>query len=314
MSSAATGFGEGAKRRPALVRTLVILGAACGLWALIASCFAVDVTEYAVVTRFGRVLSVISAPGLYFKVPFDSVVRVDRRLLLARPAEAEFLSEDKKNIVVDTMLTWRIADPRRYLETLGERAVAEARITDIVEGEIGAVIGRFSASSFITAGAASSQYQLDGACDPRPCRALRRQGLRHRTGGCGHSSPVSAGTEQGARVRPYEGRAGQDRQGAAFGGRDGGEAHHRGSRSPAGRHRGGSVCQGAAVERTPASRFGKRTAATPAARPRKRSWPKAWRRPTTSTMPCDCRRADRPSRTPRWDERVHYSEILRLKG
>jgi modulator of FtsH protease HflC len=158
VSSAATGFGEGAKRRPALVRTLVILGAACGLWALIASCFAVDVTEYAVVTRFGRVLSVISAPGLYFKVPFDSVVQVDRRLLLTRPAEAEFLSEDKKNIVVDTMLTWRIADPRRYLETLGERAVAEARIADIVEGEIGAVIGRFSASSFITAGAASSQY------------------------------------------------------------------------------------------------------------------------------------------------------------
>ena len=91
-------------------------------------------------------------------MPFDSVVRVDRRLLLTRPAEAEFLSEDKKNIVVDTMLTWRIADPRRYLETLGERAVAEARIADIVEGEIGAVIGRFSASSFITAGAASSQY------------------------------------------------------------------------------------------------------------------------------------------------------------
>ena len=115
-------------------------------------------TEYGVVTRFGRVLRVISAPGLYFKVPFDSVVRVDRRLLLTRPAEAEFLSEDKKNIVVDSVVTWRVADPRRYLETLGERAAAEARIADIVEGEIGAVIGRFSAGSFITAGAASSQY------------------------------------------------------------------------------------------------------------------------------------------------------------
>ena len=63
VSSRATGFGERGKRRRALVRTLAILGAACGLWALIASCFAVDVTEYAVVTRFGRVLRVISAPG-----------------------------------------------------------------------------------------------------------------------------------------------------------------------------------------------------------------------------------------------------------
>jgi modulator of FtsH protease HflC len=138
---------------------LVILGAACALWALIASCFAVDVTEYGVVTRFGRVLRVTSASGLHLKEPFDSVIRVDRRLLLTHPAEAEFLSEDKKNIVVDSVVAWRVADPKRYLETLGARAAAEARIADIMEGEIGEVMGRFSAGSFITTAAASSQYQ-----------------------------------------------------------------------------------------------------------------------------------------------------------
>jgi membrane protease subunit HflC len=146
------------KKRRAFARTLVFLGAACGLWALIASCFAVDVTEYAVVTRFGRVLRVISTPGLCFKVPFDSVARVNRRVLLTRPSEAEFLSEDKKNIVVDSVLTWRIADPKRYLETLGERAAAEVRLSDIVEGEIGAVMGRFNAGSFITTGVSRNQY------------------------------------------------------------------------------------------------------------------------------------------------------------
>jgi membrane protease subunit HflC len=158
VSSGATGFAAGGKRKRALVRTLAILGAACGLWALIDSCFAVDVTEYGVVTRFGRVLRVISAPGLNLKVPFDSIVRVDRRLLLTHSAEAEFLTEDKKNIVVDSVVTWRVADPKRYLETLGARTAAEARIADIVEGEIGAVMGRFNAGSFITSGAASSQY------------------------------------------------------------------------------------------------------------------------------------------------------------
>jgi membrane protease subunit HflC len=158
MSSGATGFGEGGNRRRALIRTLAILGVACGLWALIAASFAVDVTEYAVVTRFGRVLRVTSAPGLHFKVPFDSVISVDRWLLLTRPAEAEFLSEDKKNIVVDSVAAWRVADPKRYLETLGTRATAEARIADIMEGEIGAVIGRYNAGSFITTGRASAQY------------------------------------------------------------------------------------------------------------------------------------------------------------
>jgi membrane protease subunit HflC len=158
VSSAATGFGEGAKGTKALARTLAILGAACSLYALIASCFAVDVTEYGVVMRFGRVLRVISAPGLHLKTPFDSVIRIDRRLLLSRPAEAEFLSEDKKNIVVDSVVTWRVADPKRYLETLGERAAAEVRIADVIEGEIGAIIGGFNGGSFITTDAASSQY------------------------------------------------------------------------------------------------------------------------------------------------------------
>ncbi len=158
MSSAATGFATGGKRKRALVRTLAILGAAIGLWALVASCFAVDVTEYGVVTRFGRVLRVIPVPGLHLKMPFDSVARVDRRLLLTRPVEAEFLSEDKKNVVVDSVVTWRVADPGRYLATLGARATAEASIADIIEGEIGAVIGRFNAGSFLTTGAASSQY------------------------------------------------------------------------------------------------------------------------------------------------------------
>jgi len=156
--SAATGFRGGEQGRGALTRTLAILGVACSLWALIASCFAVDVTEYGVVTRFGHVLRVTSVPGLHLKAPFDSVLRVDRRLLLSRPAPAEFLTEDKKNIVVDSLVTWRIADPKRYLETLGARAAAEARIADIVEGDIGAVMGRFNSASFITTDAASSQY------------------------------------------------------------------------------------------------------------------------------------------------------------
>ena len=139
----------------------------------VASCFAVDVTEYGVVTRFGRVLRVISLPACICKVPFDSVVRVDRRLLLTRPVEAEFLSEDKKNVVVDSVVTWRVADPRRYLATLGDARRAEASIADIIEGEIGAVIRPLHAGSFsppVRHRASTS----DGPRDPRPRRALRR--------------------------------------------------------------------------------------------------------------------------------------------
>ncbi len=135
-----------------------ILVAALLFWAMLTSCFVADVTEFGVVTRFGRIVRVIPVPGLYFKAPFDTVVRIDRRLLLSRSAQAEFLSEDKKNIVVDGLATWRVADPKRYLETLGTRPAAEVRIADIVQGEIGAVMGRYAAAAFITPNALASRY------------------------------------------------------------------------------------------------------------------------------------------------------------
>jgi len=100
----------------------------------------------------------VAMPGLHFKAPFDAVIPVDRRLLLSRPAQAEFLTEDKKNIVVDSLVTWRIADPRRYIETLGTRDAAEARIADVVLGEIGSVMGRYAAAAFISAAGVGSQY------------------------------------------------------------------------------------------------------------------------------------------------------------
>lgn len=153
------GIAAGAGSRPRRFgRTAGILGAILLLSALIASCFALDVTEYGVVTRFGHVVRVLDAPGLHLKAPFDTVVRMDKRLLLSRPAQAEFLTADKKNIVVDSLATWRIADPRRYLEALGTRAAAEARIADVVLGEIGSVMGRYEFASFVSANGSAGQF------------------------------------------------------------------------------------------------------------------------------------------------------------
>jgi membrane protease subunit HflC len=141
-----------------LRRIATVLGAALALWALIGSCFTLDVTEYGVVTRFGHILRVAVHPGLHFKAPFDRVVRLDKRLLISRPPEMEFLTSDEKHIVVASLATWRIADPRRFLETVGDRAAAEARIADVVLSAIGAVMGHFEFASFISASGAASQF------------------------------------------------------------------------------------------------------------------------------------------------------------
>jgi modulator of FtsH protease HflC len=143
----------------ALRRTLLVLVAVSTAFALASSFFAVDVTEYCLVTRFGRVVRVIAEAGLYLTAPFDRVVRLDKRVLFSRAARSEYLTTDKKNIVVESLVTWRIADPQRFLATFGTRAAAEERLSDVVLAEIGSVIGRYPASVLISTDPAESQYQ-----------------------------------------------------------------------------------------------------------------------------------------------------------
>jgi modulator of FtsH protease HflC len=132
------------------MRHAVVLGA-IGLLAglLFASLFTVDVTEYALVTRFGAVTQVLDQPGLHVKAPFDAVVRLEKTLTFSRPAPAEYLTVDKKNVVVETLLTWRIAEPARYLVTLATRSAADVRLADVLLGEVGAVLGAHPAAALI---------------------------------------------------------------------------------------------------------------------------------------------------------------------
>src|SRR5262249_28931018 len=126
------------------------------VWALVASFFTVDVTEYGLVTRFGRVVRVIEDPGLNLTAPFDRVVHLDKRVLYLRPPRSEYLTTDKKNIVVESLATWRIVDPDATVVT---RGAAEERLSDIVLAEIGSVVGRYAASALIATNPAESRYR-----------------------------------------------------------------------------------------------------------------------------------------------------------
>jgi membrane protease subunit HflC len=141
-------------------RGLAAIGAIALAWAL-STCFAViDVTEYGLVLRFGRVIRVAREPGLYLKrpYPFETVVRLDRRLLPFKPVSAEFLSADKKNLVIHSLLAWRIIDPERFLATTGDRATAERRLTDVVLTKIGSVVGSQPSTALVSVEGHASQF------------------------------------------------------------------------------------------------------------------------------------------------------------
>jgi modulator of FtsH protease HflC len=122
-------------------RTLLLLAAALLVVGTYGALFTVDVTQYGVVSRFGHIVRVVETPGLHFKLPFDRVLPVDRRLLNSTPSEAEYLTADKKNVVVRSLALWRIADPKRFLETVGSPAGAEIQLADVMLAEIGAAFG-----------------------------------------------------------------------------------------------------------------------------------------------------------------------------
>jgi membrane protease subunit HflC len=111
----------------------------------------VDETEHAVITQFGRPTAVHSEAGFYLKLPapIQRVTKFDKRILFTGIEETEFLTADKKNVMVSTYVSWRIADPLQYLAALLIREFAEARLMALVQSEVGSALGDLPFASLV---------------------------------------------------------------------------------------------------------------------------------------------------------------------
>ncbi len=114
------------------------------------SLFSVDETQYKIVTFFGKPTKVVSEPGLYFKSPLHTTITLDKRLLLYNPTPSEFLTRDKKNVVVDNFICWKIIDPLDFYVTVNNTPKAEAYLSDLVYSQVSAVLGEYDLSSLIS--------------------------------------------------------------------------------------------------------------------------------------------------------------------
>ncbi|HRM69498.1 MAG TPA: protease modulator HflC, partial [Thauera phenylacetica] len=109
------------------------------------SLFTVDQRQYAIVFQLGEVKEVISEPGLNAKLPFIQNVRYfDKRILTMDTPEPErFITSEKKNVLVDHFVKWRIVDPRLYYESVaGDEARARTRLTQTVNAGLREEFGR----------------------------------------------------------------------------------------------------------------------------------------------------------------------------
>ena len=126
----------------------------------------VDETEFVIVARFGRIVSVYDRPeqrGLQFKWPWplESVRRFDRRLQLLSPAGREAFTHDRKNVTVEAYVLWKVADGDsqdlstrpvvRFFQSLGGIEIAEARLSSRLQSILTEQIGRSELSELLTA-------------------------------------------------------------------------------------------------------------------------------------------------------------------
>ncbi|MFH0945917.1 MAG: protease modulator HflC [Planctomycetota bacterium] len=131
--------------RCVVVLALVVLA----VWAC---AFQVQENEFAIVARFGDPVRTIEEPGLQFRwpPPIDSVIRVSRSMHVLDPAPNEYLTSDKKNVIVDSFLVWSVDDPLKYWVSIGTRTGADSRLTDILRSVVGDVLSANPFSALVS--------------------------------------------------------------------------------------------------------------------------------------------------------------------
>ena len=129
---------------PLLIVGYVVLLAAARIF------YIVDEREQAIVTMFGQPIRTIREPGLYMKVPFiHSLQSFDKRALSSDAQAVEYLTSDKKRVVVDHVSRWRITDPLLFYRTVRTEAGALIRLNDIVTGRLREEIAKRSFIDFV---------------------------------------------------------------------------------------------------------------------------------------------------------------------
>ncbi|MGR5238482.1 protease modulator HflC [Vibrio alfacsensis] len=167
---------------PVLVVTIALL---------LMSVFVIQEGERGLVIRFGRVLddngvSKVYEPGLHFKMPlFDRVKTLDARIQTMDGRSDRFVTSEKKDVIIDTYVKWRIEDFGRFYLTTGggnvltAEALLERKVTDVLRSEIGAreikqivsgprnkdILPDSADSEEVTTEAAKEALEIDGERD-----------------------------------------------------------------------------------------------------------------------------------------------------
>lgn len=135
------------KKKITVIAAVIIV-----LVCLVSSTYIVKENEYKLVRQFGKVTYVVANSGLHFKIPFiQSVDTLPKDLLIYDLAASDVITKDKKTMITDSYVLWKITDPLKFAQSLNSSLTnAESRINTAVYNSTKNVISNMNQDEVIT--------------------------------------------------------------------------------------------------------------------------------------------------------------------
>ncbi len=119
-----------------MARLLIGLGLVV-VFALAQTAFTIGEGEQGMIVQFGEPKRILQEPGLYFKVPVvQNLARFEKRVLTTDARTAEYLTLDKKRVLVDHVSRWRIQEPLEFYRSVRDQQRAMARLDDLISAHL----------------------------------------------------------------------------------------------------------------------------------------------------------------------------------
>ena len=147
------------------------------------SLYTVQPKEYVAVRQFGRIVNVVDTPGLKAKIPFvQTIQRISAATILYDIPASDIITKDKKSMISDNYVLWRVTDPTLYIQTLNAiEARAAERIEAAVYNSLKKILSNMTQDEIIAApvrdqGAGPAGGQQGGRVYPHDLGAREHRG------------------------------------------------------------------------------------------------------------------------------------------
>jgi membrane protease subunit HflC len=145
-----------------IVGILIIVIIAVGLST---SLFTVDETEQAIVTQLGKFIREVKQPGLHFKIPLiQREHKFEARVMEYDAAAAKIITDDKKHLVIDNYARWKIIEPLKFYQTVGNEFGAQSRLDDIVFSEMREELARHTLTEIVSVNRQQIMHKVAEQC------------------------------------------------------------------------------------------------------------------------------------------------------